>query len=114
MAVANDAVVKRVNYIQEVPQNDEHFNHRGVTRRSCYCSLMFHLDNVFISSTALAVKNTKRKCKMLNVMFFHCSFLFTSIFHVTVQQVMLPLTSKHPSTHRHKAISLSRRGLRKD
>jgi hypothetical protein len=97
-----------------VSQNDEYFNHRGVTRRGCYCSLMFHFDNVSISSTSLAVKNTERKCKMLNVMFFRCSFLFTSIFHVTGQQAMFPLTSKHPSTHSHKAISPSIRGLRRD
>ncbi len=61
MAVANEAVVKRVNYISEMSQNYEYFNHRDVTKRSCDCTLMFHFDNVSISSTVLTVQNTERK-----------------------------------------------------
>ncbi len=67
MAVAREAVVQRVNYILEVPQNDEYFNRRGVTKRGCYCTLMFHFDNVSISSTALTVQNTKRKTEGTSV-----------------------------------------------
>jgi hypothetical protein len=36
-------------------QNDEYFNRRGVTKRSCGCTLKFHFDNVSISSTVLTV-----------------------------------------------------------
>jgi hypothetical protein len=67
VAVANDAVVKRVNYIWEVSQNDQYFNRRGVTKHSCYWTLMFHFDNVSISSTALTVQNTKRKMEGTSV-----------------------------------------------
>jgi hypothetical protein len=58
MAVANEAVVQRVNYIQEMSQNDENLNCRGVTKRSCGCKLMFHFDYVSISSAVLTVQNT--------------------------------------------------------
>ncbi len=60
MAVANEAVVKRVNYFQEMSQNDEYFNRRGVIKRSCGCTLMFHFDNVSIRSTVLTIQNTQR------------------------------------------------------
>ncbi len=42
-------------------QNDEYFNRRGVTKRSCYCTLIFHFENVSVSSTALAVLTLNRK-----------------------------------------------------
>ncbi len=61
MAAANEAVVKRVNYIKEMSQNDEYFNRRGVTKLSCGCTLMFHFDNVSISLTVFTVQNTERK-----------------------------------------------------
>ncbi len=61
VAVANEAVVKGVNYIWEMSENDEYFNRRGVTKRSCGCTSMFHFDNVSISSTVLTVQNTERK-----------------------------------------------------
>jgi hypothetical protein len=61
VAVANEAVVKCVYYIWEMSQNDEYFNRRGVTKRSCGCTSMFHFDNVSISSTVLAVQKTERK-----------------------------------------------------
>ncbi len=32
MAEAKEAVVKRVNYIQKMSQNDEYFNRRSVTK----------------------------------------------------------------------------------
>ncbi len=44
MAVANEAVVKRVNYISEMSQNDECFNRRGDIKCSCGCTLMFNFD----------------------------------------------------------------------
>ncbi len=58
MAVANEAVVKRANYIQEMSQNDDYFNRRGVTKCSCGCTSMFHFDNVSISPSVLTVQNT--------------------------------------------------------
>ncbi len=61
VAVANEAVVKRVNYIWEMSQNDEYFNRRGVTKRSCGCTSMSHFDNFSISSKVLTVQNTERK-----------------------------------------------------
>ncbi len=61
VAEANEAVVKRVNYIWETSQNDEYFNRIGVTKRSCGCTSMSHFDNVSISSTVLTVQNTERK-----------------------------------------------------
>ncbi len=61
MAVANEAVVKRVNYIKEMSQKDRYFNSIGVTKRSSGCTLMFHFDNVSKSSTILKVQNTGRK-----------------------------------------------------
>ncbi len=42
VAVANEAVVKRVNYIWEMSQNDEYFKRRGVTKRCCGYTSMFH------------------------------------------------------------------------
>ncbi len=60
MAVANEAVVKRVNYFSEMSQNDKYFNRRGVIKRSCGCTLMFHLDNVSIGSTVLTIQYTER------------------------------------------------------
>jgi hypothetical protein len=59
VAVANEAVVKRVYYIWEMSQNDEYFNRRGVTKRSCGYTSMFHFDNVSISSTELSVQTLK-------------------------------------------------------
>ncbi len=61
MAVANEAVVKRVNYIEEMSQNDEYFNRRGVIKCSCGCTLMFNFDNVSKSSTVLALQDTERE-----------------------------------------------------
>ena len=58
VAVANEAVVKGVNYIWEMSENDEYFNRRGVTKRSCGCTLMFHFDNVSISLTAHTIQKT--------------------------------------------------------
>ncbi len=48
-------------------QNDEYLNRRGVTNCSCYCPLMFHFDNVSMSSTALAVQNINGKPFKCNV-----------------------------------------------
>ncbi len=56
MAVANEAVVKRVNYIWEMSQKDGYFNRIGVTKRSSGCTVMFHFDNVSKSSTILTVQ----------------------------------------------------------
>ena len=61
MAVANEAVVKRVNYIKEMSQQDRYFNRIGVTKRSSGCTVMFHFANVSISLTMLTVQNTGRK-----------------------------------------------------
>jgi hypothetical protein len=58
VAVANEAVVKRVNYFLERSQNDEYLSHRSVTKRSCGCTLIFHFDNVSISLTAHTIQNT--------------------------------------------------------
>ncbi len=59
-AAANEAVVKRVNYIWEMSQNDEYFNRRVVTKCSCSCTLMFHFDNVSNSSTVVNVQNAEQ------------------------------------------------------
>jgi hypothetical protein len=56
VAVVNEAVVKRVNCIWEMSRNDDYFNRRGVTKRSCGCKLMCHIDNV--SWTAAAAWET--------------------------------------------------------
>ena len=56
VTVSNEAVVKRVNCIWEMSQNDDYFNRRGVTKRSCGCKLMFHFDNV--SWAAAATRET--------------------------------------------------------
>ncbi len=61
VAVANEAVVKRVDYIKEMSQNDEYFNRRGVTKRSCGCTSMFHFDNGSGSSSVLTVQSTELK-----------------------------------------------------
>ncbi len=56
VTIANEAVVKGVNYILEMSQNYEYFNRRGVTKRSCGCKLMFHFDTV--SWAAAATRET--------------------------------------------------------
>ncbi len=61
MAVAYEAVVKGAKYIKEMSQNYEYLNRRGVTKRSCSFTLMFHFDNVSKSSTVLNVQNTEQK-----------------------------------------------------
>ncbi len=48
-------------------QNDEYFNRRVVTKRNCYCTLMFHFENVSKGSTALAVQKHRTE-NHLNVM----------------------------------------------
>jgi hypothetical protein len=94
VAVANEAVVKRVNYFKEMSQNVEYFNRRGVTKRSCGCTSMFHFDNFSISLTLLPVQNTDRK-SILPSCNFYFSYSFASSFHVSVTGDA-PLTSHHP------------------
>jgi hypothetical protein len=66
-----------------VSQNDEYFNRRGVTKRSCGCTSMFHFENFSISSTLLTVQNTDRK-SILPSCNFYFSYNFASSFHVSV------------------------------
>ncbi len=82
MAVANEAVVICVNYIQEMSQKDGYFNRISVTKRSCGCTVMFHFDNVSKSSTMLTVQNTGRKT-MKTSCYFRFSYLFASILYFT-------------------------------
>jgi hypothetical protein len=61
VAVANEAVVKRVNYISEMSQNDECFNRSSDIKCSCGCTLMFNFDKVAKSLTVLTIQDTERK-----------------------------------------------------
>ncbi len=54
VTVANEAVVKHVNCIWEMSQNDEYFNRRGVTKCSCGCKSIFHFDNDSWAAAAAA------------------------------------------------------------
>jgi hypothetical protein len=77
MSVATEAVVKRVNYIWEMSQNDEYLNRRGVSKRSCGCTSMFHFDNVSISSTVLTIQRLKG-----NPFNRHVIFIFIICLHL--------------------------------
>ncbi len=58
-------------------QNYKYFNRRDVTKRSCGCTLMFHFDNVSMSSTVPIVHKTlKGNLSKRHVIFF---FVFVCI-----------------------------------
>ncbi len=79
MAVANEAVVKHFNYIQEMSQNYEYFNRRGVTKCGCGCTLMFHLYTVHVQHCTF-VHNTQNSNTSLSTSELHVLFIYLFCF----------------------------------